>query len=367
MIPSNHRRGHAVSDIRKLLSNPNRPAPGAAIEAAAWAAVQRHVGNGNAAAALESDPIVKLLTTDPGARDDAALRIRADVFPGSTADSNWSDGVLTDSLGSFMSSIASISAAARLMAMGAAVALPPASTLNLPSAVPPSEPSWIGELEPIPVMELAFDTMPMGPQKKLGLIVTMTRELAKRSDGRAIFGRLLRESAAAQLDKAIFSDLPGDATIHRGLLDGVSEATVPSSTDPVEILNALLQALAATGASGAAAIVVPPKLAPKITLAAPFLAQSYPVLVSRALDDDVIVVLDPTAFVHSIGAPEIDVSESAVLHMSDMPVEIVSTVPFVGDPVRSMFQTATIAMRLIVDLAYTQRGNWITFASGISW
>jgi methylthioribose-1-phosphate isomerase len=58
--------------------------------------------------------------------------------------------------------------------------------------------------------------------------------------------------------------------------------------------------------------------------------------------------------------PAFDVSEQATIHMEDTtPLEIVSgTGPTTADPVRSLWQTNSMGVRMVLDVSWTMRRSW---------
>ncbi len=55
-------------------------------------------------------------------------------------------------------------------------------------------------------------------------------------------------------------------------------------------------------------------------------------------------------------APEFDISEQATIHMEDTtPLELVSAAGTVADPTRSLWQTASIGVRMLMDITWKMR------------
>jgi hypothetical protein len=224
----------------------------------------------------------------------------------------------------------------------------------------------VGEGDPIPVAQFAISGgSTLGPAAKLATILTLSVELAKRSAAEAVFENLLREEASYALDVAILSDAAATDDNPAGLLNGVT-ALAPSY-GPAEDVATLLGALAAAGGSGAAALIASPDAAAQIMVRLPDLR--IPVWPSRALADWTVIAIDPSAFVSAVGPElDIDVSKGATLHMSDTALPIVSNSPTTADPVRSIFQTATMALRLSADLAFTMRApGLVQYMTGVGW
>lgn len=291
---------------------------------------------------------------------------KADQTVGATGAGSWGVNLTQSAVGAFFSALGAQSAGAQLIkSAGAHVELAPLTSISFPrSAAAPATVNWIGEGDPIPVDEHAFGEDTIGPEKKFGVIFTLSRELAKRSGARAVFDAVLKERAAVSLDAAIFSAAIGDATTHPGILAGLTPISPYGA--PEDDVALLLSSLAAAGGSGNAALVCHPAEAAIVQARMPML--KVPVWPSRAVAQGTIICLDPTAFVVSFGGVDIETAESATLHMSDTAAEIVSgTGPTTADPVREVFQTATLAVRLLVDIAFVQRNGLVVFAEGISW
>ena len=71
-----------------------------------------------------------------------------------------------------------------------------------------------------------------------------------------------------------------------------------------------------------------------------------------------LIAIRNSDFCTALGdAPEFDVSEQATIHMEDTtPLEIVSgTGPTTADPVRSLWQTASIGVRMLMDVSWKMR------------
>jgi hypothetical protein len=84
-----------------------------------------------------------------------------------------------------------------------------------------------------------------------------------------------------------------------------------------------------------------------------------------------LIAIRNSDFATALGdAPEFDVSEQATVHMEDTtPLEIVSgTGPATADPVRSFFQTATIGVRMLMDVSWKmRRSGMVQWINGTTW
>lgn len=82
-------------------------------------------------------------------------------------------------------------------------------------------------------------------------------------------------------------------------------------------------------------------------------------------------MVDAADFVSAYGAPEFDISEQATLHMEDTtPLNISATGSpnTVAAPVQSMYQTAQIAIRMLLTITWNmRRQGMVQYITGASW
>jgi hypothetical protein len=84
-----------------------------------------------------------------------------------------------------------------------------------------------------------------------------------------------------------------------------------------------------------------------------------------------IIAIRNSDFATAIGdAPEFDMSEQATIHMEDTtPLEIVSgTGPTTADPVRSLWQTNTMGIRMLMDVSWVMaRPSMVQWINGTTY
>lgn len=292
-----------------------------------------------------------------------AIVMKADALIGATADHS---ALAQSATADFLSALAPISAGARLIAAGLDAPLEAQASINFPRAADPAASvNWVAEGAPIPVDEFSFEADALGPQKKMGVIVNVTRELMKRSAGFVTFETMLRERAAASIDAALFSADSGTDTRHAGLRAGVTPLASSNMAD--DDVERLLSAVAEKGGTNFT-IIGNARDILTLQVRLPRLADDVALWSTRALSKGTVIGLDRAAFASSVGEIDIEAGESAVMHMSDTPLEIVSgTGPTTADPVRSAWQTATISLRLLIDIAFVQRGERVAVMDGAAW
>jgi hypothetical protein len=96
----------------------------------------------------------------------------------------------------------------------------------------------------------------------------------------------------------------------------------------------------------------------------------YPVIQSTTGTSHTMYLVDAGDFITSVGAPQFDISDQAVLHMEDTaPLALASgTGPTVASPIRSLYQTDSMAIRLLWDLDWAwRRQNLVAYITALTW
>jgi hypothetical protein len=88
---------------------------------------------------------------------------------------------------------------------------------------------------------------------------------------------------------------------------------------------------------------------------------------TRALADGTVVCLQPNAFVASFARPRVTAAIEAVLHMASPASEVVADDTTVAKPVRSVFQSDCIAIRILLPVAFVMRAPLIAMMNSCTW
>jgi HK97 family phage prohead protease/HK97 family phage major capsid protein len=250
--------------------------------------------------------------------------------------------------------------------------------------------SFVGEGLPIPVRQGAFTSQTLTP-KKLAVITTWTKEMDEHSIP-AIEG-LLREAIQQDTSVAVDSVLidANPATVVRppGLLNGVAALTATAGggiAGLVGDIKALISALVAStygnirnpvwlmnpGDVLSASLVSAPN-----TGIFPFRDEirggtlnTIPIIDSATVPSKTMILVDAADFVVVGGeAPRMEMSDQATLHMEDTtPLELVASPSTVAAPQRSLFQTDSLALRMVLPLNWVQRrAGTVAWTSGVTW
>lgn len=290
-------------------------------------------------------------------RDTTAMSIvsRATVEPGKT--DGWGSALVAESVLDFAATLGPGSAIATIMPRGITATFDRSGRLSVPQRAGRAVAAGgVGEGDPIPVRASTLNNVLLEPGK-VATISVFTREVAKRGGAQPVVEAILREDAGASLDAAYLSTAAAGA-LPAGLLYGVSPIAASSAGGIAAMQEDLVALASAVAGSGQVVFIVSPATAVKFPILAPLLATQLTVLPSLAVADTRIIAIDPAALVHGFGGtPEIDVSQHTALHMSDTPEQISTpgSPATVAAPVRSMFQTDGIAVRMILDIAFGKR------------
>jgi len=311
-----------------------------------------------------------------------------------TSVTGWAAELAQQVYGDFLQLLAPSAVMPALAAKGLALTFGRAGKIVIParSATPSLAGSFVGEGAPIPVRQGAFTTVSLVP-KKLGVITTFTREINEHSIP-AIEG-ILRDSVAQDTSVAIDTVLldanPATSIRPAGLRSGVSGLTPTAGGgyaafigDLKALAGALLTATA--GHVRAPVIIMNPQQALSISLMQPANAaaplfpfsdeiaagrlRNFAVITSGNVPLTMVIALDAADFVTAGDeAPRFEVSDQATLHLEDTaPADITGGTPSPAVPVKSMFQTDSLALRLVWPLNWAlRRTGMVTWVTGVTW
>jgi HK97 family phage prohead protease/HK97 family phage major capsid protein len=309
--------------------------------------------------------------------------MRAATAPATTTTTGWAAELATTMYGDFFESLSPGSIYGPLAPQGFRVTLGRNATITMPTdaATPTVAGSFVLEGAPIPVRQAAFTPVSMG-LKKMAVIVAYTREIGDHSNPaiEAVIRRLITKHTMKAIDTVLIDAVAVSTARPAGIRNGVSVtaatagggfnalvtdiknligvlAAVDSLRSPIFIMNPV-QKVAITFAQGQAGTDFP--LASQInnnTLA------GYPVIVSSTVPAGMVILIDAADFMSATGDdPRFDVSDQATLHFEDTtPLQIgtVGAPATVAAPSRSMYQTDSIALRMILPM------NWMMLRSGV--
>jgi len=319
---------------------------------------------------------------------------RAATAPAMTSVTGWAAELVQLIVAEFMATLLPKSVFPRLSAAGLGLSFGRNGKIVIPtrSRTPTIAGSFVGEGQPIPVRQGAFTSQTLTP-KKMAVITTWTREIDEHSVP-AIEGLLrnaIGEDTAISLDSVLLDS--GAATLVRpaGILNGVVGLTPTAGGGFAAAVGDIKQLTGAliTGTLGNVRnpvwIMNPQQLNSLGLIAMPGMGVfpfrqeiaagnlgGWGIIDSGTVPLGTVIAMDAADFVSVNGdGPRFEISDQATLHLEDTtPADIgtVGTPGVVAAPVKSMFQTDSLALRLILPVNWTiRRPGTVAYVAGVTW
>lgn len=319
-------------------------------------------------------PIDKVLDERYPGHEATAIIAKADQTVGTTGVAGWASEIVQTGYAEFLQALVGYSVYPALRDRGIGLSFDGQGTVSIPSRTAGGAGGgFVAEGSPIRVGRITTAATTM-TAKKMGVIVPFTRELAKRSTPaiEALVRQAILEDTGAILDAALLDATAADTARPAGLLNGVSAAASGFGGGDfaavVEDFKTLLAPFYAANAADNITVIMNPAQGLALSMMpgpgdgrfgwAEPLMNRLTIIESTRATSGRLIALRNSDFATAIGdAPEFDISEQATVHMEDTtPLEIVSgTGPTTADPVRSFFQTATIGVRMLMDVSWKMR------------
>jgi len=320
--------------------------------------------------------------------------MRAATNPAMTTVTGWAAELVQTTYADFMALLLPRSVYPRLAAKGLDLQFGRTGRISVPtrSATPTIAGSFVGEGLPIPVRQGQFTAQILTP-KKMAVITTWTKELDEHSIP-AIEGLLreaIQEDTAVSLDSILLDANPATTVRPAGILNGVAATTATAGGGLAAVIGdikALVGALTTStkGNLRAPAWLMNPTDVLSASLASaantgifPFKEETaqgrlanLPIIDSGTVPAKTLVLIDAADFV-SAGAqgPRFEVSDQATLHEEDtapLPLASPGTPAVVAAPIRSLWQTDSLALRLILPMNWTiRRAGVVAWTQNITW
>lgn len=318
---------------------------------------------------------------------------KAATAPATTSTSGWASQLVQTSYAAFMDLLIPASVYPGLASRGLRMNFGNSGVISIPSrsSTPTIAGSFVLEGNPIPVRQGAFASQTFTP-KKMAVITTFTREIAEHSNPsiEGLLRNAIQEDTSVALDTVLLDATAASTTRPAGLRNGVTETTATSGGGFAALVGDLQSLVGAliTGSNGnlrAPVWIMNPvnALAISVTQNAggdfPFAAeinqnrfQGYPVILSSTVTADMVIMVDAADFVAIEGGmPRFDVSDQATVHLEDttpLAIGTAGTPNTVAAPVRSLFQTDSMALRMIMPINWgMRRSGVVAWTSSVTW
>jgi HK97 family phage prohead protease/HK97 family phage major capsid protein len=319
--------------------------------------------------------------------------MRAASAPAFTTVAGWAQELVQQIYADLLSLLMPQSVFPRLAAKGTTLSFGQAGKILLParSRTPTIAGSFVGEGMAIPVRQGAFTSQTFTP-KKMAVITTWTREMADHSIPaiEGVLRQAIQEDTAVSMDAVLLDANPATTIRPAGMLNGV--VALPATAGPgmaalIGDIKQLVQALVVTTYGNIRSPVWLMNPGDVLTASLeqatntgifPFKDEiargtlnNIPIIDSATVPSKTVVIADAADFVvMQADTMRFEMSDQATLHMEDTtPLDLVSGSPgTVASPQRSLFQTDSLALRMIFPVNWSfRRTGMVAWTQNINW
>lgn len=338
---------------------------------------------------ISGQPIERVIEDRYPNHEATAAVTRTAVAVATTTTSGWASQLVETAMAEFLALLPPTSVYPVLRSMGVSLTFGPNSgAIKIPfsSSTTALAGGFVLEGDPIPVGRLTLDSVTLTPHK-FGIIVPMTKEVMRYTNPalEAIVRSELLARTAIKLDSLLIDTTAGSTTRPAGLRYNVSAAGSAYGggdyTAFLEDMKTLLSPFDTANAGRSLALLMNPAQARSVRMMAgpnasgfgwanQFLAD-FRVVVSTSITAGTVIAVDTADFVTSTGdAPMFETSDQATIHMEDSPTALsaVATPNTVAAPIRSMFQTNSVALKMTMDVSWAmRRSGMVQWIENVTW
>jgi hypothetical protein len=296
---------------------------------------------------------------------DAQLILKAARSPLSLADAPALQTVGV----SFLASLTPLSAGAALLGRGISLSFDGETSIAIPSMAS-GEADFVAEGQPIPVKRFDTATGPRLEPYKMAALASLTGEMMRGSNAEELIRTALSQSAAAGLDKALFSNAAGVPGLKpAGLLNGITPLTATAAGADAMLADLSKLAAAVSGVAGNGQIAIVASAAQAVAVGLRSAREiPYSVFASAALVPGTVIAVATPCIVSAVSVPVVDGSLHAVFHEEDNAPAAIATGGVMAHPVRSVFQTDSVSLRLRQEVSWALRdADGLAWMSGVNW
>lgn len=292
---------------------------------------------------------------------------RAQVEPAMSTVPDWAGELADAGTVGMVQVLTPQSAYASLAARGLQVQL--SGRIKIPICVGAnSVMGFVTEGSPIPIGDLSLQGAPIQPHK-IASISAYTAEIAKWSAPaiEGVIRQTMQRDFTVGVDAALLSAAPAQSGAPAGLLYGATALPPTAGAGGAgNLAGDITSLLAALGDDLIDPVLIcAPAEAARISIWTPALA--IPVLVSAQCPPGRLIGLDSAQFASGEGPLIVDAGKDATLHMEDTaPLPIVDAAGVTASPVRSLWQTDSLALRAIGFISWRMRGP-VAYIDGVMW
>lgn len=340
-----------------------------------------------ARAFMQQIPLERALQESYGNDEATKIILRAVTNPAMTTVTGWAAELVQQAVEGFIDTLKPASIYGPLSNRGSKFTFGRNGSIKIPgrSKTPSLAGSWIGEGAPKPVRKLGLTSITLLPYK-LAVISTFTEEMAAYSTPQIeqVIRQAMADDTSTSLDTYLIDNVAASAIRPAGLLVGATAVT-PDTTesDPLAMaadLKNLAAAIVANGGGRDIVYLMNPVQAMGISMAqatdGTFItvpeSVTRTVISSQTVPVDTVIALDAADFATATGdMPKYSVSDQATIHEEDttpLPITSGGGTPSFASPVRSLWQTDSIGVRMVLDVSWAmRRPGMVAVAAGVTW
>jgi hypothetical protein len=299
-----------------------------------------------------------------------ALITRATAAPAMTTVAGWAQELGHTIVLDVLASLGPAAIGGELLELGTVLEWGGSAKINVPGVVASSaNASFVGQGSPIPARQLSVSAVSLTPAK-FATIFSLTEEQISSSNAEQLMHTTLIDSLAADLDTALFDSNAADSTRPAGLLYNITPITATTGGGDVARLQDLGKLVNAVSPTGGIkyALVGDPGTAEKLKdrVGPKF---DTPIFGSNGVAANSLVCVAVNALVSVLeAAPRVDTRRGVATHLNTVPAEIVTSGGVMATPIKSAFQTDSVAIRFIADVAWALRApGAIAWIQNITW
>jgi hypothetical protein len=292
-----------------------------------------------------------------------------------TGTPSWAGALAEAVVDDLIMAIATVSAAAGLIARGMKLDFGRRASIRVPGRILDASDAgqWTAEDHPAVMRVQRMTAGPTLTPHKLVVLTSYTREMAEQSNIEAVSRALISEASALALDKAMFSNVADDGVTPGGLLNGATQVTPVATGGGTAALAAdiskLVGALVAANGGRDVVLVMNPTQATSLKLlSGPKF--DLPILQSSSVPAGTVIAIEASSFVSAFDAvPQFEVVTAPLFHFEDTsPQNITGGSPSPAVPVRSPFQVDSYALRMVLKAHWAMRvATHVAYISNTSW
>jgi HK97 family phage major capsid protein len=337
-------------------------------------------------AAIEGKNVATVLNESYKGEKAVATMVKAATEPALTSTDAWAGALVRDGYESFLADLLNDTIFGKVPCQS--VTFGKFGSLSLPFRTGTDDLSgaFIEEGAPIPVKATAYNTIKINPFK-LGVISVFSKEMFRKSipNIEVLIKEAIQNDTANLIDKEFLSATAASALRPAGIEASAGAANIVASagSDVGSILtdfNGVFDRLTNAKLGGGGTILMHPSrlrgLKLKTDALGNFVFKDLAVLSGFGIETsinvpaDKVYVIDEKAMIKGVGIGiEFETNSSAALVMADPADPIVDGAGKVtGSPVRSLFQTDSTAVRMVMELSWLQaRANGVQILTGVSY